>query len=462
MLAVTSGKGGVGKTNVSANLGIALAARGARVCVFDADAGMANINVILGQTPRYSLEHLLNGECALADLLLEGPRGLRIVPAASGVAELADLNPKRQQTLLRALAELERDFDYLLIDTAAGAAASVLRFIQSAQVGVMVVTPEPTSLTNAFSLLKIMRNRGIRRPAYVLVNQVGSHRESLEIFGRFRGATRKYLKLDTFYLGYVQRDPALTRAVRLQRPVIQLDHQAPSSRCFYALAEAIDRHLGSGDPALGFSEFWNGLAGMPQPAAADEAPPTPAGAPAEPEESLPAQLARVGEAEADALLAPLLDTYQRRFGHAPLDPRRALFEALERRDYPADEIRYLSLTLEELYEKHHRRPLHDLEHAVARLLAANGSDPGRMEQLVAQLRDGFARRFGKPLLRPEQMLLEAMLNDRVSEAAAEGMLLTLSQAFAARYGRPPGDNHQTAAVHHIDDRAFDRDRSGEG
>jgi hypothetical protein len=163
-LAFTSGKGGVGKTCVSANLGVALAQQGQRVCIFDADTGLANVNILLNLRPQYTLEHLLKGEKTIAEILHHGPDNLEIVPAASGIAECADLDADRQRRLLDALSALEASFDYLLIDTAAGAGSQVLSFLQSAEAIFLVITHEPTSLTDAFSLLRLYPVSGAARP----------------------------------------------------------------------------------------------------------------------------------------------------------------------------------------------------------------------------------------------------------------------------------------------------------
>ena len=449
VIAVTSGKGGVGKTNASANLAIALAARGKRVCVFDADTGMANINVLLGFTPLYTLEHLLIGERSLNDVLIKGPGGIHIVPAASGVADCAELDEHAQTQLTAALRELESRFDYLVVDTAAGAGATVLSFIRAAHYAVVVVTPEPTSLTNAFSLLKIMKNRGIRRPTYLLTNQVGDAAAGLTLYRRLQAASRQYLHFNPAYLGHILLDEAVPKAVRLQRPVIQLRHDAPASRCYYALAEAVERHL-SGGPEIGiFSTFWDLVGRRGRTGDETEATQTPS-----PLEQLEAQLAApaLGEAQARALLAPLLQRFSERFGDYPVDARRALFQHLERSGYPSDEIRYLALTLEELFERNQKRPLHDAEHLIARLLAANGGDEHRLRQLAEHLEQRFGERFDTPLFAPpEERLLAAIESGELEERDARETIQLLQIAFEERFGRPLDEPLPNDNIHHIDD-----------
>jgi len=144
VIAISSGKGGVGKTNIATNLGITLASHGKRVCIFDADTNLANINILLNINPPYTLQQVLSGEKEIEDILVDGPAGLQIVPAASGIAEFIQLGRVQQERLLAALKQLESRFDYLLIDTAAGISDSVLNFLQAAPYTVLMITPEPT------------------------------------------------------------------------------------------------------------------------------------------------------------------------------------------------------------------------------------------------------------------------------------------------------------------------------
>ncbi len=164
VIAVSSGKGGVGKTSISVNLAIALASRGKRVCVFDADTSLANVNILLNIAPRHTLEQVLDGSRRIEEILVQGPGGITIVPAASGIAQFASLDFKQQTLLLQALHVLEQQFDYQIIDTAAGISENVTTFLEAADHCVLVVTPEPTSLTDAFALVKVLQRRGCKTP----------------------------------------------------------------------------------------------------------------------------------------------------------------------------------------------------------------------------------------------------------------------------------------------------------
>lgn len=279
VLAVSSGKGGVGKTNISTNLAIALARCGHRVCVFDADTSLANVNVLLDLRPRTTLEHLLRGEAEIGDILLETEGGISIVPAASGIAEFARLSPEQQERLLTALTELESRFDYLLIDTAAGISDNVTAFLRSVRHCLLVVTPEPTSLTDAFALVKVMGREQVPT-MHVLVNMAGHYAESVDVYKRLAGACTRYLSLEPRYFGYIPRDDYLCMAVQQQKPVLLAYPRSGISSRFLSLARNTDRLLRAGPPPRPFSLFWSKLlrggrktAARPTPATAEAAKP---------------------------------------------------------------------------------------------------------------------------------------------------------------------------------------------
>lgn len=257
VLAITGGKGGVGKTSVAVNLAISLSRNGSRTCLFDADTALGNLNIMLGIQPSYTLEHLLSGEKNIEDVVVEGPERIHLVPGASGAAQCAELDVVQQRRLVRGLQVLENDYDYMIVDTAAGISPTVLHFVAASQVAAIVVTPEPTSLTDAFSLLKVLRRRGYRRKVQVIVNMASSSSQAEKVFRRFNNAVRKYLNLSTEYIGSVWMDESMRSAVTLQKPVALLPKSDPSARSFYRLAERIDSVFNSaGTPKLPFSAYW--------------------------------------------------------------------------------------------------------------------------------------------------------------------------------------------------------------
>ncbi len=241
-IAISSGKGGVGKSTVTLNLAIQLSRLGHRVCIFDADTNLANINILTGLSPRYTLSDVLAGRQTMADILLDGPQDVRIVPAASGMLNMLDLDATQCRIFLQGLSQLEQQFDFILIDTAAGISESVLSFLQAAGEVMLVITAEPTSLTDAFSLLKVLQQQGFNKPFQVLVNRVSSYDQAKQVLGRFSSAVRKYLKLKIVQPGYVLDDERISRAAMAQQAVTLAYPQAQASRCLEHFARRIGEH----------------------------------------------------------------------------------------------------------------------------------------------------------------------------------------------------------------------------
>jgi len=259
VITVSSGKGGVGKTNISVNLAIALAQRGSKVCVFDADTSLANVNILLNIRPEYTLEQLLDGSRKIEEILLTGPGGISIVPAASGIAEFASLNAEQQKILLNALSTLEHRYDYLIIDTAAGISENVTTFLQATEHCLLIVTPEPTSLTDAFALMKVMRRRQCDTKIHILTNMVDNYLSSVDLYKRLSSAATRYLQIDLNYLGYIPRDDYLRLSVQRQVPVTLGYPSSQASHRFQALAESIAGIYRAQPGRRPFSLFWRKL-----------------------------------------------------------------------------------------------------------------------------------------------------------------------------------------------------------
>jgi flagellar biosynthesis protein FlhG len=240
VISISSGKGGVGKTNIVANLALALTRLGKRVLILDADLGLANIDILLGLTPRYTIEHLLTGQKRLEDILVQGPEGMVILPAGSGIPELADLNEGQKLFLLNEMDQLSQRIDLLLIDTGAGISANVLYFNLAAQESIIIITPEPTSLTDAYALIKVLATRHQKKHFIVLANAVTSEPEAKEIFKKISLVADRFLgSVSLDYLGFVPQDQHVLQAVRKQKAVLDLFPHSPAGKSFMALSQRL-------------------------------------------------------------------------------------------------------------------------------------------------------------------------------------------------------------------------------
>lgn len=240
VIAVTGGKGGVGKTTIAVNLASSLAERGKQVMLLDGDLGLANVDVFLGLTPRLTLADVLAGNCTLEEILIEAPQGFKVVPAASGIAELAELDTLSHVGLVRAFGDITAKVDILIIDTAAGIAGSVLQFSQAAQQVLVVLCDEPASLTDAYALIKILsRDHGVKQ-FRVVVNEVRGRGMGQALFQRFERVASRFLSVDLDYVGEIPEDAFLRRSIREQRPVVTAYPSAPASVALKTLAQRAD------------------------------------------------------------------------------------------------------------------------------------------------------------------------------------------------------------------------------
>ena len=240
VIAVTGGKGGVGKTTIAVNLAASLAARGKQVMLLAGDLGLANVDVFLGLTPRLTLADVLAGNCTLEEILLDTPQGFKVVPAASGIAQLAELDTLTHVGLVRAFGDITSKVDIMVIDTAPGIAGSVLQFSQAAQPVLVVLCDEPASLTDAYALIKILsRDHGVKQ-FRVVVNQVRGRGMGQGLFQRFERVATRFLSVDLDYVGEIPEDAFLRRSIREQRPVVSAYPSAPASVALKTLAQRAD------------------------------------------------------------------------------------------------------------------------------------------------------------------------------------------------------------------------------
>ena len=248
VLAISSGKGGVGKTNVVAGLALALAHQKQRVVIVDADFGLANLDILLGLSPTSTLEQVLRGEKVLEEILVEGPSSIRIVPASSGVQELTRLDDAAELRLVQGLQRIAEDADWMLVDTAAGVHDSVVKLLMAAQQVLLVATPEPASLVDAYAVLKVLHLRDAEKPVRLVVNNAQSAEEAEETVQQLDLATRRFLGRGVEALGAIPHDPWLLQAVREQRCVVDRYPQSPSAKAFESLARILVEG-GQWDPA---------------------------------------------------------------------------------------------------------------------------------------------------------------------------------------------------------------------
>jgi len=239
VLAITSGKGGVGKTNVTVNVAIAMARLGLRVGVLDADFGLGNVDVLLGLAPGGHVGHVITGEKTLDDVVVRGPHGITIIPASSGLQSMTALSAVQRGRLLTALDEARRDLDYLLIDTAAGISANVMDMLKLAERVVLVTSPEPSAVVDAYALTKVLTGTDAAKEIGVIVNGTPNAEEAGVVFRQLDTATRRFLKRTIAYYGHVADDPAVRDSVLVQRAIVDYLPQSPASRCYRIVASRL-------------------------------------------------------------------------------------------------------------------------------------------------------------------------------------------------------------------------------
>jgi len=451
VITVSSGKGGVGKSSTATNLALSLSALDKKVCIFDADASLANINILLGIHPKFTLQHLLNGEKTLNDITIKGPRGLRIIPGASGVAEYAHLSGEQKSTLLSALDRLQQQYDYLIIDTAAGIGDDVLDFVKAAQFSIIIITPEPTSLTDSFSLLKVLKRSNYQQTSHILVNMAQDYSSSKSIYKRFETAVKKYIDAKISYLGYIQADETMISSVSLQCPAVLLNPDAHASRCFEKLAIGIE-NLQQDDSAESFSDFWRqqdsvkstskaSLASNSAVTSIEKAHTEKAAdinftqAAAFCIEQLASQqLSDDQQADFLKAITPHLNINQTSNGSSSV---RDFYHYLEKNSFPKNEVREVINTLEQVYRERYSESLESIESAALKLLAQFSGEDDSLRYLHTQISNSFQRQFNEPLVEFSEHIKSFSETENRSQAsfdsAVEGLLSAYQQTFSAPY-----------------------------
>ncbi len=256
VIAVTSGKGGVGKTNIVGNLAIAFRRLGKRVLILDADLGLANIDIIFGLNPQYNINHVINGEKDIAGILIKGPENIYIIPAGSGIQELSRLTEGQKLNLLSELDVIDDSFDIFLIDTGAGISSNVIYFNIAARERIVVVTPEPTSITDAYALIKVLYTKHGTNTFNILVNMTKNAEEAESVYKNLSNAVARFLgNISLDYIGFIPRDDNFQKAVKKQQAIIQLYPETVSSKSIIELAKHISK-LSRDDPPDGNIKFF--------------------------------------------------------------------------------------------------------------------------------------------------------------------------------------------------------------
>ncbi len=259
VFAITSGKGGVGKTAVVANTAVLLARMGKRVLILDADLGLANIDVVFGLAPGRNLNHFFAGEQGLESILTDGPEGIKILPAGSGVQSFTRLDSHQKMRLLEGLETMNNDFDFVLIDTEAGISENVTYFNTAAQEILVVTTPDPTAITDAYALMKLLSNQYHEKHFNLIVNFIKNEDEALDVYRKLTMVANRYLDISIDYIGSIPRDKMMIDAIRKQKVLVQLFPESKTASAFDALARTIVQEPQSIEPKGSIQFFWKRL-----------------------------------------------------------------------------------------------------------------------------------------------------------------------------------------------------------
>ena len=258
IITISSGKGGVGKTNFTVNLGIALAKLGKRVTIIDADLGLANVDVLFGIVTKYNLSNVIKGEISVQDSMVKGPYDINIISGGSGIMDLIDLDQNQLEKLIHTLSYFNTISDYILIDTGAGLSKSVLSFVEAASDVVLIITPDPTSITDAYALIKNITNDD-QKKIKLIINRVDSNEEGDEVFNKLEQAVTKFLNRELENLGYIFEDSNLKRAVRKQTPLLDAYPRAIASKGIENIAYNLDNNHKYAKSNNSFKSFLNRL-----------------------------------------------------------------------------------------------------------------------------------------------------------------------------------------------------------
>lgn len=444
VIAITSGKIGVGKSILSASLALALSDHAEKICLLDAADGIADIDAPSGMRPEVTFADYLKGQKRLDEVILRFRENLHIVPAASCIAECAGLDAEQRRRLILGLAELDCRYDYLLIDTAVGTEKGVPDVLLAAGTAILVITPDPASLTDAFTLIRILKNRETGIDFHVLVNMAKDRAVSLEVFDRFQSAIKNYLDLNVDYLGYVPLDEALLNGANSLSAVSPAYPSSPARWAVKHIAEVVREQL----PAIGetsnFSRYWGGsefdLTGqMPEPPPMDTAeepehPPNTESGPA----SAESDARPPAPAEETVTSGIAVDTD--RVSTSPFDTIRMLRRELEAKEFSENDINEICRTLEAIYQSRGEAPAENADDAIVHLPPDVCESDEKSRELLERLRSGYQLRFQRRLIDPMAELERWISEADFAEDDFRHLQEKAAEWFRHRFGKPYQDD----------------------
>ncbi|MDD2510046.1 MAG: MinD/ParA family protein [Syntrophomonas sp.] len=267
VVVISSGKGGVGKSTLALNLSIKLCTRGMKVILMDADMGLANLDVMLGLVAKYNIYHMVQEKKTLADITISGPEGLKIIPGGSGISELANLKENELKRILVELRKLDGAYDYMIIDTGAGISKSVMAFLLAADDIIVITTPEPTAITDAYSTIKNVAKNAFKGNIFLVVNRVANDSEGILVAEKFKLVCQKFLSCEIKILGHIENEPLIGEGIRRQKAFVQIYPRSTASRNINAIIDRMIEVSGMNVPDLkaksgGIRKFIEKMAGL--------------------------------------------------------------------------------------------------------------------------------------------------------------------------------------------------------
>jgi len=264
-IAVTSGKGGVGKTNIATNLAMIFRRYKKRVLLIDLDLGLANIDILLGLRPEYTLQDVIEGRKQMKDIILQGPDGIKFVPASSGIEELTSLSEKQKEALFKGFCDLDEELDIVIVDTGAGISSNVLSFVLASNEILLITTPEPTAITDAYAMIKALSRKKKDLNIKLLVNLSNSREEAELTMKKIASVTHRFLNINVQYLGYLLQDPNIPIAARLQRTFVKEYPNTTATSCLNNMV-ALFLNSDDGTQTLGVEGYFRRIANETRPA----------------------------------------------------------------------------------------------------------------------------------------------------------------------------------------------------